>query len=708
MTFSLIRQLFIVSLCTLILPWTGCQYVREMESLIREQQSQTLQAFVKPLAENLKEHDLFQEMAQQLRNDETPFFAPNTDAPISIDGYRDDWMTFSELPLSAPGTGDGSVPDKGSVRKGMVLSAVTDDSLLLFVTVSDSQVAYYNPQQAALHHNDWLRLVSRSHEFHIFTSAPGSTQSLRYFPQRRERVPFPQIEGNWQEHPGGYQVELKIPRALVADGLRIEAIDSLGQQPRVIARSAGEVSPLLVPSRSLGDWLQRYNHNPWDLQIVNHKGWPLVEQARQDDRTPLQPALVTRDELETLLLNRIYRFFLEAALPVNFAHQWPLHSTQLSGLHQRIPVEELLNDRELTEGVARWYALSKYNQSALLVVEPIIQNGNLSGYVLATQTEKAWLSFTNQALRRVMNLSLLSFAVLVLILLGYAVWLSLRIKRLKQQAEQAILPDGTIVPFRPASTPDELGALSQSYTALLTRVKNYNEYLQSLTHKLAHEIRTPLAIVKSSLEMLPLAKAEEQQTYIDRALSGNQRLANILNAMSESTQVEQLVQHAEFQPLELNPLLLDLVDAYRSTYTGFEFSLTLPEAPCTINGNPELLAQLLDKLVDNARDFTPAGETISLALQRNGSDACQLEVCNPGSRLPEDMTGQLFDSLISVRDKSAATEGTHLGLGLYIVRLITQAHGGQVRAFNLPDEGGVCFQVTLPLARPPAHPQRQN
>ncbi|MDX1694242.1 MAG: ATP-binding protein, partial [Ketobacteraceae bacterium] len=325
----------------------------------------------------------------------------------------------------------------------------------------------------------------------------------------------------------------------------------------------------------------------------------------------------------------------------------------------------------------------------------------IAGYVMATQTEKAWLSFTNQALRRVMNLSLLSFVVLVLILLGYAAWLSLRIKRLKQQAEAAIHPDGTIVPFAPGTAPDELGALSQSYTDLLTRVKNYNEYLQSLTHKLAHEIRTPLAIVKSSLEMLGSVEGEAQKTYIERALSGNQRLANILNAMSESTQVEQLVQYAEFHTMDPEPLLHDMVNAYTSTYPDFRFRLECTGAPASIRGNPELIAQLLDKLVDNARDFTPVEETITITLNRTPHQV-RLSVSNPGSRLPDTMHDQLFDSLISVRDNAARDEGehtgTHLGLGLYIVRLIAQAHQGQVAAFNLPGNRGVCFQVTLPHA----------
>lgn len=695
MKFSLIKQLFIVALCTLILPWTGCQYVREMEALIRQQQSNTLQAFIKPLAENLKEQDAFQAFTTSSSMSPSPFFAPHTDAPIIIDGYQDEWITYSTTMLVLP---DDTA---NSTRPNIMLSTVNQEYLFVFLSVRDPQVSYYNPQQAALHQHDWIRLVSHAQEFHIFTSAPGNTQTMRYDPTTRQRLAFARLEGNWQEHDDGYQVELKIPRDLVADGIQIEVIDGTSAKPRVLISSHRTLAPLLVPSRELTQWLQRYNSNPWDILIVDPQGWPLSEASQEHITQPRAPSLANHDELKALLLNRIYRFFLEAVLPVNYAFQWPLAGTQLSHLHQRIPLDILLDPNNKASSVTRWYALPQNNQSALLAVQPVVHNGSIKGYVLATQTEKAWLSFTNDALRRVMNLSLLSFAILVLILLGYAVWLSLRIKRLKQQAEESISSDGTIVPFTPSHASDELGALSQSYTDLLIRVKNYNEYLQSLTHKLAHEIRTPLAIVKSSLEMLGTVQGDEQKTYIERALSGNQRLANILNAMSESSQVEQLVQHADFEGLPLNPLLTELVSAYQTTYPAWRFALQLPATECSVSGNPELLAQMLDKLVDNARDFTPRGETIHVNLQPDTEASTSrywLAVCNPGSQLPDTMRDQLFDSLISLRERSADAEGTHLGLGLYIVRLIAQAHSGRVEAFNLADGKGVCFRVSLPTA----------
>lgn len=695
MSFSLVKQLFIVSLCTLLLPWTGCQYIREMETLIRQQQSNTLLAFTKPLAENIKEQALFQQKIQQLNRQQPPFFAPHAYSPIIIDGYSDEWITFYQQPLLNMQNSNGAHQYQATIYQ---------EDLYLFVRIADQDITYYNPTRPAMKNNDWLRITTADIEYRIFTAAPGNTQTFRHDQDKRQSISDNRILGNWQEYDHGYQVELKIPLALVKQGIRLEALSEQQQKPRdkqnpvIAANITNGLAPILIPSPGLAEWLTPYTENAWDLQIVDEQGWPLVDYGNQATKNRPQRPVVTRDNIDALLLNRIYRFFLAAILPVRFSHQWPLPTTKLSALSERIPIETLIANPSGASGVInRWYSLAESNQSALLVIQPIYQNGNTLGYVVATQTEQAWLSFTNDAMRRVINLSLLSFALLVLVLLGYAVLLSVRIKKLQQKTEQAILPDGTIVPFAPSPLGDEIGALSQSYTGLLNRVKNYNDYLQSLTHKLAHEIRTPLAIVKSSLEMLATVPADEQQPYIERALQGNQRLANILNAMSESTQVEQLVQHAEFKSQDIKQLLEELTQAYQTTYPSFQFTFNGPTAPCIANSNPELFAQLIDKLVDNARDFTPAGESIRISLTKTHHEWL-VRVCNPGSQLPEAMAEQLFDSLISVRDQKR--EKTHLGLGLYIVRLIAQAHQGRARAFNLPDNAGVCFEVGIPA--PPA------
>ena len=105
---------------------------------------------------------------------------------------------------------------------------------------------------------------------------------------------------------------------------------------------------------------------------------------------------------------------------------------------------------------------------------------------------------------------------------------------------------------------------------------------------------------------------------------------------------------------------------------------------------------MMGKLLDNALDFATPGTPIRVTLER-GEERFRLAVANQGPPLPENMAGQLFDFLVSVRESGQRRdEKPHLGLGLYLVRLVAEAHGGSVRAENLPDGDGVRFAVVLP------------
>jgi signal transduction histidine kinase len=109
-----------------------------------------------------------------------------------------------------------------------------------------------------------------------------------------------------------------------------------------------------------------------------------------------------------------------------------------------------------------------------------------------------------------------------------------------------------------------------------------------------------------------------------------------------------------------------------------------------MRGSPELLIQMLDKLVDNATDFSRDGDTIGIEL---GRDAGRLRIAvrNPGPPLPERMRTQHFDSMVSVRGNDGSR---HMGLGLYVARLIAEGLGGSISADNIV--GGVQFVVLLP------------
>lgn len=108
---------------------------------------------------------------------------------------------------------------------------------------------------------------------------------------------------------------------------------------------------------------------------------------------------------------------------------------------------------------------------------------------------------------------------------------------------------------------------------------------------------------------------------------------------------------------------------------------------------PELMAQMMDKLMENAADFAPAGSTIDISCTHT-QEHTAITVSNEGEPLSDSMRNQLFQKMVSMR--SGRDQGMHLGLGLHIVRLIAEYHNGDVKAYNLANNIGVCFEVRLP------------
>jgi signal transduction histidine kinase len=244
---------------------------------------------------------------------------------------------------------------------------------------------------------------------------------------------------------------------------------------------------------------------------------------------------------------------------------------------------------------------------------------------------------------------------------------------------------------------DELGDLARSFGRLFDEVGSYTDYLQTLASKLSHELNTPLAIVKSSLDNLDHHNLPaDAQPYLDRARDGAGRLGGIVRAMSESSRVERAIASADAEDFDLRALVAGCADGFRGLAGSREIRIELPNAAVPFHGAPDLIAQALDKLFDNARSFSAEDGWIRIALDTEES-GITLRMANSGPRLPTAMQDRLFDSLVSLRERSArgAGETPHLGLGLHVVRLVAELHNGRASARNLDDGSGVEFSLRL-------------
>ena len=493
------------------------------------------------------------------------------------------------------------------------------------------------------------------------------------------------VTAQWQEDGSGYRVELRLSPGLPLLALGVGVYDAAAGGDRL----AADTRPLLSYSDKLSGELAQLVPDRVQARVLAPQGWLLARSGRlntmpgSDGQPGWFAALVYRSLLATRLED---------------ANLWA----------QDVPRLDTGEVAEAAAGqpVSVWRNGEERGSVVLAAAVPIERAGRVDGVLLLEQASRAVPLLANRAL---FGLLLTSFGVLLVaggILLLFATRLSFRLGRLRNAAERAQLNDGRLDglfeqgKFPMTDAPDEIGDLARSFEQLFEVVGSYTDYLRTLASKLSHELNTPLAIVKSSLDNLEHALQEraalpaEAQPYLARARDGVARLGALVRAMSESSRMERSILAAEPEDVDLRDVVRGCADAYRPLIGARRLDCELPATPLRLHCAPELIAQALDKLLDNALSFTPPDGWLRLGLHGT-PDGVEIELANQGPLLPAAMQGRLFDSLVSLRDKATPGSGPHLGLGLYVVRLVAERHDGVASARNLDDGSGVAFALRL-------------
>jgi len=671
---TLKRQLLFVSLLTLMLPWAGCEFIRETELALRDSQQQMLAGTAQAFADSLSQYrEEFPERAESsYRVDDSLYGHPLETTP-SIDGYFDDWP-LDESSLRSLTSGDDPID---------IVTGIAGEFLYLFVAVKDKNVVYADPgsmvRNAGSQHADRVTLVSSNppyleEQFSFAAEAPGAVVAILL--SDPDFPPEPAIRSYWQDVPGGYQLEARIPRSLLGTHLGVIIGNTSDAADPITSFTSSTPGTFVTTSTELAEIASAVVQPGMRLIVTDAAGWRIATVGNL--RTQSMSNATTVSNWRRFAYNALIEPGKEPAL----ADPDPL------GREQQPYVEAALDGRRL----AAWFRSTESGRAVVAVAEPITSSNEMIGAVIVQQETDAILTLTNRGLASLMSVTLITMFVVAAILLGYATFLSRRVRHLSLAAEEALDSNRLQVDLPSSSSGDEIGDLSRSFGFVLGQLGDYNEYLRTLASKLSHELRTPLAIVTSSLDNLEHENLSETAIgYTKRAKDGADRLRKILRAMSEASRVEELMKNAELEKFDLATVVESTVTAYRDVYADREFSFEHDGASFPASGSPELLIQMLDKLVDNAVSFSTSGDEIEIALSLVNRET-SLSVSNPGPPLPERMRTQMFDSMVSMRPH---TDNKHLGLGLYVAKLIADGHDGRIRADNV--EGGVRFTVLLPV-----------
>ncbi|VAW57948.1 Sensor histidine kinase [hydrothermal vent metagenome] len=715
---SIRSKLLLISAVLFIVPWVGVQYIQEMEDFLRLNQQSDLLGRAQIVAAVLQSQaEMFEprvhvsaahrtdavsdvQAAEPVSPLTSHLYVRPLRRAIQLDGYMDDWLDFESRAQAI------DVKEKTSLQSNYFVGSYKK-YLYIILQVKDDRLVYRQANSLSLDKNDHIKIVLRDKEgelktYLIATSAPGWINAQRVeFDEDEWRVVAPEyrIKGEWQETGVGYNVEIRIPLSLVGDNLSFFIADvddsasaeinsTIGSSP-----SADVPGTVIIPSAEVENLLNRVIRPASRTWVVDryNRVLAVAGDLKQRDNT-----LTNRDEPyrkkdnTTGVLRGAVRSFYQLLLrqpTQNFKDELSF----VSYLQDK-SVQSALQGKAATS----WRETPDKQVRILTASYPVIENGEVTGAIAIEETSNAILILQNRAMEILINLSVLTFFITVMVLLGYATRLSVRIMRLRDETERAITAEGRIENNIKRSTQqDEIGDLSRSFSDMLCRLGEYNRYLESMAGKLSHELRTPITVVRSSLDNLTGTQSEEErQTYIQRAREGVVRLSDILTRMGEATRLEQTLQSESRSNISLSSLLENCVSGYRMIYPEVAFKVDIKSSnSCTIKGAPELLAQMLDKLISNAVDFHYKGSVISTVIEEKNAQL-QLSVINQGGCLPEQMRENLFESMVSVR--SERDNKPHLGLGLYIVKLIAEFHQAKVEAINTRAREGVEIRITFP------------
>ncbi len=253
--------------------------------------------------------------------------------------------------------------------------------------------------------------------------------------------------------------------------------------------------------------------------------------------------------------------------------------------------------------------------------------------------------------------------------------------------------------------PDEIGRLSGALRGMVTALYDRIDANEQFAADVAHEIKNPLASLRSAVGTLRLANKEEQrERLLDVIEHDTRRLDRLVSDISNASRLDSELVREEEEEFDLLRMLRSLSDYLggEAQNKGVDFITDLPKNPIMISGLEARLAQVFVNLITNALSFCESGDAIRVWTRRR-ENRVLVVVEDTGPGIPDQALGKIFDRFYSERPQNQF--GNNSGLGLAISKQIVEAHGGVIWAENIrPTDAdltseplGARFVVGLPV-----------
>lgn len=701
-------KLMFLGLTMLVVPWFSYRQIVVMERLLIQAESQNQIRHATTVSSLFNGRDeLFRDLPVNVEDFENLFAYP-LEQPVRLDGDLADWGDTAESRLLSFGSpdADGSFELILGERAGQLYG---------FVRVNDPQTIYRDRSKLRLDLADHLRLkfigADAEDELIALTiTESGPFTAYQMDPEWRFAAngdPDTRVQGVAQTTDDGLVFEFRLPIDVVGSrryfGITYVDIDDI--ETRAIAN----FTQTLPTDGSEGFNLVVFR-SPEALSIIEGLRYSGTAITVLDNQRRVRARTGNMDLSEPVTSGDDLGGVVDRA----FASIRPVVHRVITG--ETLPDSEEPEDAERIVGEViastlegEPIALRRRTAGHEVIVagNPIVSKDQILGAVIVEQNTDEILSFQQQALRQVVLLSVVSLFAIFVALLAFAGRLAWRIRKLRREASAAIDQYGRLrasTLYRENNAGDEIGDLSRAVSGMLSKLAQHNQFLETMPRTLRHEINNPLNTLSTSLQNLELEIPEiKDSKYLDSAKRGVMRIGAIVQNLADAASLEESLESEEKERIDLNQLLGNYVNNCALTHSSCKFVYKGPKEPVMADVADYRIEQMLDKIIDNAIDFHRSNSPIRVQLD-TVRDYLQITVANRGPTLPDDSTATLFDSMVSHRGPQ---NRLHFGLGLYVVRIIAEYHGGFVRAMNLTDGSGVAVLIQLPKARTEANSDKE-
>ena len=249
------------------------------------------------------------------------------------------------------------------------------------------------------------------------------------------------------------------------------------------------------------------------------------------------------------------------------------------------------------------------------------------------------------------------------------------------------------------SRDDEIGNLSRSLTNMTTKLYQRIEMAERFASDLTHEIRNPLASLKSASELLNTTKDEDKKIKLLKILSNDvERIERLITDYSQVLKDEASQSRSVAKEFNLKETIESVIEDFNVDPKNLEKKIIIKfdhklQNGSKIFGIESRIEQVIANLLDNAVSFSPKDSKVSIQLEELDNNY-RINVRDEGTGFEEKNLDKIFDRFYSYRPED--TKGKHSGLGLNIVKNIIESHKGTIKAYNLPENNGAVIDIQIP------------